>query len=160
MTRAPVLPALLLAIAMSVASGCGEESCTDLSGSAAKDLSLSFDDVVIQHFSVGPSLVIKYSSAGAGFPAILSVNSAGVAFGSGTTLEFAGDQAAAGEPAHAFGNATRSMEDGQQFGEVQGGTLTLDSFGGGSAEGDLGFRFKDGESLRGQFCGSVTEVDG
>ena len=162
--RPPALATALVPLALlasTAAAGCGEDSCTSLSGSAAQGLSLSYDDLTIQHFSTGPSLVFKYSAGSAGYPAILSVNSAGTPFESGLTLDFVGDQAAPGEPAHAFGNATRQMEDGQQFGEVEGGTLTLDSFAAGGdaeAEGNIGFRFKDGKSLRGQFCAGVTEI--
>ena len=151
-----LLPALCLAL---LNGGCGDDSCQDLSGSAARGLSLSFDDVIIQHFSVGPSLVIKYATSDARFPAVLSVDSAGAAFSSGMTLDFVGDQAAAGRAAHPFGNVSRVMDDGQQFGDVEAGTLTLDSFSGGRAEGNIGFRFEDGDSLRGQFCGAVTEIE-
>ncbi len=148
----------ILIVASLVTLGCGEETCTDLSGSAAGGLSLAWDSVAIQRFSTGPSLVVKYLQGVEGLPAILSVNTGGVALEAGLSLDFQGDPPAAGAPAHAFGNASRSMEDGQQFGEVEGGTLTLEAWSGGRAEGSIGYRFDDGGSLRGDFCGAVQDV--
>ena len=154
--------ATALAASMLVGAGCGDDVCSELSGSAGSGLSLSFSSVEIQHSAGGPSLVIKYKSSTTGFPAIMSVDSAGLPFKSGMTLNFVGDQPKPGEDPYAFGNVERVMPDNQQFasGEVDSGTLTLESFGGGRAEGSIGYRFKgaEGASLRGSFCSDVTEV--
>lgn len=156
--RRPRGAAVALLCAAAVLPGCGEDACTELSGSAGQGLSLAFDAVSVQHFTVGPSLVFKYTQGTTGFPAILSVNSAGAPFKAGMRLDFVGDQAAVGERAHPFGNAGRDMPDGQDFGAVEGGTLTLDAFSASEAEGNIGFRFAGGKSLRGQFCGGVSNV--
>ena len=141
--------ALAVGLVCALTAGCGDEACSDLSGSAAAGLSLSFDEVTIQHVSGAThSLVVKYAS-GSSFPAIFSVELGDVGPSAGLEVEWTAET----------GNVERVARDNQQLGTPTGGTLALSKWSPGDARGSVGARFEDGDSLRGEFCAAVQTVE-
>ena len=137
-------------------TGCGDEECNQLFGSAAAGGSLAFDDVGIQWIKDTETLRVRYR-ASAGFPAVFSADLRDLVPGTGLKVDLAEVVGAAGME-QPRGNVERALDDGRAYAKFASGTLTLDAWG-GDAEGSFFVRLEDGTSINGDFCGPVDEID-
>ena len=119
--------ALLLAPALLVvpSAGCGDESCNDLRGSAAQGMSLAFDTVQIRWIA-GETLTVTYKD-GAQMPAIFSARLTDADLRDGFSATLAPQ--AGEDPTVYEGNVERSAHDGQDFGRLESGSLSLATWG-------------------------------
>ena len=150
------LAAALFAGAL-LASGCGDDPCNDLFGSAGQGASLAFETVRIRWIA-DESLVVSYVAASGDSHAVFSANLRGLAPAAGLDVDLAEpvDQGG-GAGSVARGNVERAANDGTDFGRMTGGSLRLDEWSGagGEAQGSFHAVFEDGRSLNGDFCGTV-----
>ena len=155
--------ALLLA-ALSISallSGCGNDSCNDLFGSAGSAFDLGFSEVTVR-FIEGETLEVAYRQADGTRPAVFTAILRGITPESGLSVDLVeninADQP--GTPEVRRGSIVRVANDSQGYDPIEEGTLELEEWSGvgGDASGSFGVRLEDGRSMTGRFCGTVTQV--